>query len=154
MQSAVVMRIWPALVFIFMTTAPALADDRGLTSDEVKAELRSVEDTIERCYTDNTREVRGAGHLDLVFTVSRHGVVEKLEIKTPGVSARVAKRIDRCIREAVGTVTFPKRKGWTTATVPYFFQRTHAPNAGPQLGCWNADGCRANAPKRVAVAAQ
>ena len=88
-----------------------------------------------------------------MFTVSRHGVLEKLEIKTPGLASRVAKRIDRCIRDAAGTVSFPARKGWTTATVPYFFQRTRAPNAGPQLSCWSPDGCRDSKPKRVALAA-
>ena len=152
MQSAVVMRIWPTLVFVVMTTAPALADDRGLTSDEVKAELRPVSEQIEHCYTDNTREVTGAGHLDLVFTVSHRGGLDKLEVKTPGLSARVAKRVERCIREAVTPVSFPPRKGWTNATVPYFFQRTRAPNAGPQLSCWSPDGCPAKrAEKKVAA---
>ena len=34
------------------------------------------------------------------------------------------------------------RKTFTTATIPYFFQRTAAPNAGPQLSCWDPKGCR------------
>jgi hypothetical protein len=45
------------------------------------------------------------------------------------------------VRHAVEAVTFPARRTYTTATVPYFFQRTAAPNAGPQESCWNERGC-------------
>jgi len=39
----------------------------------------------------------------------------------------------------VTSIAFPARKVFTTATVPYFFQRT--PGPGPQLSCWNPNGC-------------
>jgi hypothetical protein len=123
------------------SATPVLADSHGLSADEVRSELRPVSDEIEHCYMDRTPDVRGAGHLELVLTVSRDGIVEKLNVKTPGLSSRVAKNIATCIREAVVTVTFPVNKNWTTATVPYFFQRTSAPNSGPQLSCWNPNGC-------------
>jgi len=47
--------------------------------------------------------------------------------------------IDACVQ---ATVTFPARRTWTTATVPYFLLHTDAPNAGPQLSCWDPNGCR------------
>jgi hypothetical protein len=135
------MRISSAIVAVAALASPAFADEPALTSTEVQAELRPAGDEIEHCYTDRTPGMRGAGHLDLVMTVSRIGIVERLEIKTPGLSARVAKDIASCVRSAVATISFPMRKAWTTATVPYFFQRTYAPNAGPQLSCWNPNGC-------------
>ena len=142
------MRIWPLLAVI-VTTAPALADpaplQAALTPDEVQATVRLVSEELEHCYMDRTPEVRGAGHLDLVFTISRHGTVEKLDVKTPGLAPRVAKEIDGCVRAAVAPISFPARKTFTTATVPFFFQRTAAPNSGPQLSCWNPNGCRVNA---------
>jgi hypothetical protein len=136
------MRIWPIAVVILGSVAPALAD-KGLTADEVQAQLKPVAAEIERCYMDRTADVRGAGHLDLVLSVSRYGIVEHLDVKTPGLAAKLAKDIDGCVRAAVAPVAFPTRKTFTTATVPYFFQRTAAPNAGPQLSCWNPAGCHA-----------
>lgn len=145
MQSPGDMRIWPTLVFVALTT-PAFADNRGLTSDEIQEQLRPFSDEIEHCYMDRTPEVRGAGHLDIVLSVSRHGVLEKLEVKTPKLATKLAKSIDTCIRAAVTTVSFPERKDWTTATVPFFFQHTWAPNTGPQYSCWNPNGCHTQAP--------
>jgi len=34
------------------------------------------------------------------------------------------------------------RKAQTIAVVPYFYQRTAAPNSGPQYSCWDPKGCR------------
>ena len=39
---------------------------------------------------DRTPEVRGAGHLELVLTVSRHGELQHLDVKTPGLPAKLA----------------------------------------------------------------
>jgi hypothetical protein len=90
---------------------------------------------------DRTAEVRGAGHLDLVLEVSRHGLLEKVEVKTPGLATKLNKGISDCVHSALYDVTFPTAKTWTTATVPYFFQHTAAPNSGPQLSCWDPNGC-------------
>lgn len=133
-----------ALLSLGLVPTIAAADapkPRSLSAAEVTAQLAPVSAEIEHCYLDRTPELRGAGKLALVLTVSRRGELEALVIETPGVPARVAKQIDGCIRKLVEPVSFPARKTFTTATVPYFFQRTLAANAGPQLSCWSASGC-------------
>lgn len=137
------MRIWPIAAILAGTVTSALADrpERALSAEEVHAQLRPVASEIEHCYVDRTAEIRGAGHLELVLEVSRYGILEHADIKTPGLAPKLAKEIDGCIRAAIAPVSFPVRKTFTTATVPYFFQRTAAPNAGPQLSCWNPAGC-------------
>lgn len=131
------------LAFLVVLLAPALAaaDARSLSAQDVEAQLKPVSSQIESCYLERTADVHGAGHLDLVLTVSRHGILENLAVKTPGLSPKLAKQIDGCVRQTIAQVSFPAKRVTTTATVPYFFQRTAAPNAGPQLSCWNPNGC-------------
>ena len=126
---------------VLLLPALASADERSLSAQDVEAKLKPMSAQIESCYVDRTSEVHGAGHLDLVLTVSRHGILENLAVKTPGLAPRLAKQIDGCIRETIAQVSFPAKRVTTTATVPYFFQRTAAPNAGPQLSCWSSTGC-------------
>ena len=141
------MRTWTIAALLFAAT-PALADDRSLSATEVKAQLAPVADTIEHCYLDRTADVRGAGQLELVLTVSRLGILEQLDVHTPKLSKKLSAEITECVQATVATVKFPVKKTWTTATVPYFFQRTAAPDSGPQLSCWNANGCSTNTPSK------
>jgi hypothetical protein len=132
------------LLFVLLTVATAgsaFADDHALSAQDVEHQLGPVAAQIESCYLERTADVRGAGHLDLVLTVSRHGILENLAVKTPGLAPKISKQIDNCIRETVEHVSFPAKRVPTTATVPYYFQRTAAPNAGPQLSCFSASGC-------------
>lgn len=138
------MRLALATAFVLAAHSTVVAADPrpvSLSAADVSAQLAPYAEQIERCYLDRTPEVRGAGQLQLVLTVTRHGSLEAIAIKTPGLAAKLAKQIDGCIRETIGTVAFPARRTFTTATIPYFFQRTLAPNAGPQLSCWDPKGC-------------
>ena len=45
------------------------------------------------------------------------------------------------MKALVSELTFPARRSPTTAVIPYFYQHTAAPNAGPQLSCWDPKGC-------------
>jgi hypothetical protein len=121
---------------------PAQPLAQALSIGDVKAEVKPFNDAIGACYIDGAADTRGAGQLQLVFTISRHGGVEQLDVVTPGLSAKQAKKIEACIRPALAAVRFPARKTFTTATVPFFYQRTAAPNAGPQLSCWDPKGCK------------
>lgn len=137
----VVMRTFTTLAVVIAMTGPALADDRALSAADVQAALKPIGNEIERCYMDRTAEIQGAGHLALVLTVSKHGILENVAVKTPGLAPKLAKQIDGCVRREVAAVQFPSRHTETTATVPYFFQHTAAPGAGPQLSCWDPAGC-------------
>lgn len=133
-----------ASILVLASTTAAAADPkpRALSAADVSTQLAPYSDRIEHCYLDRTAEIRGAGQLEIVLTVTRHGSVESLAVKTPGLAPRLGKQIDGCIRETIASVAFPARKTFTTATVPFFFQRTDAPNAGPQPSCWDPKGCR------------
>lgn len=132
-----------ALAVVLASTTVAVADPKplSLSPSDVTSQLAPYTDRIEHCYLDRTTEIRGAGQLELVLTVTRHGALEALAVKTPGLTARLAKQIDGCVRETLEDARFPARRTFTTATVPFFFQRTLAPNAGPQLSCWDPKGC-------------
>lgn len=136
------MRTWPALA-ILLAAATAVADPKppALSTADVTAQLAPLSDDIQRCYLDRAADIKGAGKLDLVLTVTRRGVLESLVIKTPGLPVKLAKQVDGCIRPLVEPLAFPARKTFTTATIPFFFQHTAAPGAGPQLSCWDAAGC-------------
>jgi hypothetical protein len=121
---------------------PAAPQPHALSVGDVKSEVKPHDDAIGKCYVDALGETRGAGHLDLVFTVSRHGIVQQLDIVTPGLAPKQAQQIEACVRPLLAAVKFPARRTHTTATVPYFYQRTAAPNAGPQLSCWDPKGCK------------
>jgi len=131
-------------VLILGVTTTAAADPKSvsLSLADVNAQLAPLSADIEHCYLDRTGEIRGAGQLQLVLGVTRKGAVESLAVKTPGIAPKLAKQIDGCIRPLVEAVAFPQRKTFTTATIPFYFQHTAAPGSGPQLSCWDPNGCK------------
>jgi hypothetical protein len=135
------MRTWLVVAMLAGSVTTAAAGD--LDANAIHAELKPFAGAIERCYIDRTTAIYGAGHVELVLDISRYGVVEHVDVTTPGLPAKLAKDVGGCIRAAIAPVSFPAQPTTTTATVPYFFQRTAAPNAGPQLSCWNPRGCHA-----------
>jgi hypothetical protein len=108
-----------------------------LDADEISSVVAPYAQDIERCF-DRTRR---AGHLELTLVIGRAGDVVTLRAAAVGLSTEAARKIEACIGVTVAQARFPARRSDTTAVVPYYFQRTAAPNAGPQLSCWNARGC-------------
>jgi hypothetical protein len=124
-------------------TSPARTPrkERFLAVGDITALVAPHAPEIEHCYLDGIGASQRSGHLDLMFVIARDGNVLSLEAAAPAVPAKAVHQILTCLREAVGGLQFPARRNDTTAVVPYFFQRTVAPNAGPQLSCWNLKGC-------------
>ena len=52
-----------------------------------------------------------------------------------------ARQVAACVRGVVAPLRFPTKKSFNTIVVPFYFQHTTAPGAGPQLSCWDARGC-------------
>lgn len=127
-----------------LAVAPALRErpERYLTTSDVTTVVGDRAADIERCYLDAVGASRRGGKLDVMFTIARNGSVLSVDTAAPSLSAVAAHRMHTCIRTAVEGLTFPSRRNDTTAIVPYYFQRTDAPNAGPQLSCWNPRGCQ------------
>jgi hypothetical protein len=135
------MRLWPAILTVLLAAAPAVAErpPHALSVADITTQLAPVSQDIERCFLD--RASATGGKLDLVLTVTRKGQIESLVVRTSGLAPKVAKQIDGCVRALVEPVSFPARRTFTTATIPFLFHKTTAPGAGPQLSCWNAAGC-------------
>jgi hypothetical protein len=123
--------------------APALRERPGgyLTTSDVAIVVGDRAADIEHCYVDAMGASRRGGKLDVMFTIARNGSVLSVDTAAPGLSAVAAHHMHTCIRTAVEGLAFPARRNDTTAIVPYYFQRTDAPNSGPQLSCWNPRGC-------------
>ena len=111
-----------------------------LTADEITLEVAPHTAEIERCYLQRLGDAR-RGQLDLKLVIARDGSVLSLRANASGLPATAAHKVLACIREIVETVQFPARRNDTIAVVPYVFQKTDAPGAGPQLSCWNPRGC-------------
>jgi len=124
-------------------TAPARLE-RYLTTGDVSEIIAQRGAEIEHCYIDALGAARRGGRLDLMFVIARDGHVVSLDSAAPGVPVVAAHHLHKCLRTAVEALQFPARRNDTTAVVPYYFQRTDAPNAGPQLSCWNPRGCKSD----------
>jgi hypothetical protein len=114
---------------------------RDLTTGDVTDIVAPRAADIERCYVDALGAARRGGRLDVMLTIARDGAVRSVDTAAPGMPVVAAHQMHTCIRTAVESLQFPVRRNDTTAIVPYYFQRTDAPDAGPQLSCWNPRGC-------------
>jgi hypothetical protein len=119
----------------------ASEEPRTLARYEIDDVVKTVSNELQRCYLDVAGDVKGAGHLDVKLGIFRKGTIYSVEVATPGVPAKLAKKIDACVRTTVAKLKFPARKADTTVVIPYFFQKTAATNAGPYESCWNPRGC-------------
>ncbi|MFN0249425.1 MAG: AgmX/PglI C-terminal domain-containing protein [Kofleriaceae bacterium] len=148
------MRALLALLALAFAASTALADGTSvsLSSRDVQDRLRPYAETIEHCYTDHTTAVSSAGTLSVELTITRKGEVETVAIKTPGLDTKVGVKVAGCVVDTLDGVTFPSRRAKTTATVPYYFQRTFAADAGPFESCWKAEGCREQGAKTANTA--
>jgi hypothetical protein len=112
-----------------------------LSTTDVTAGVAPHISEIEHCYLDRVGTAPRGGHLDLTLEIARDGFLISVHAAASGVPANTTHKIEACIREIVETVQFPARRNDTTAVVPYLFQKTAAPGAGPILSCWSAQGC-------------
>ncbi len=132
----------PSSAWAAGNTPPAPAPKEPfLSAHEIAAAVSPHGPEIKQCYLDSVTNARRAGQLDLRFVLGRDGSVRSVQAEAAGLPAKTTHKIEACIREVIEEVQFPPRRNDTTAVVPYFFQRTAAPNAGPQPSCWNPKGC-------------
>jgi hypothetical protein len=119
---------------------PARAEP-DLTAGEINRHVAPHAPQIERCYLERLGEFRHGGRLELTLVIARDGNVLSLRASASGLPAKTVRKVEACIREIVETVQFPTRRVDTTAVVPYVFQKTDVPDAGPLQSCWNPRGC-------------
>ncbi|MBC7976760.1 MAG: hypothetical protein H7138_17435, partial [Myxococcales bacterium] len=109
---------------------------------DVLAQVAPHSAALERCYLTHVTGTRRAGHLDILLEIARDGRVLSVATAAGELSPRATQRVTACIRSIAQTLQFPERRNDTTVVLPYYFQKTEAPGAGPQPSCWNAQGCR------------
>ena len=122
-------------------TERAPATDRALSQADIDAQVKPLSAEINKCYVDAAAAVQGGGKLTVELAIHRRGQLDAVTVSTPGLPAKVARKIEACVRGLVEPLEFPARRTSTTAVLPFYFQRTAAPNAGPQPSCWNPRGC-------------
>jgi hypothetical protein len=121
--------------------ALARPKQRFLDARDIAALVTPHASEIEHCYLGENGGLAGTSHLDLTLAIARDGHVLSLDAAVPGRSGRMARKVAACVRDVLESVRFPARRNATTVVVPYMFQKTDAPAAGPQLSCWNPKGC-------------
>ena len=146
---------WLSIVVVLASAGVAQAEHRSagerapatagsLSQGDIDAQVKPVSAAISKCYVDAAASVRGGGELRVELAIHRRGKLDAVTVATPGLPAKVALRIESCVRGVVAPLEFPMRRTSTTAVIPFYFQRTDAPNAGPQLSCWNPRGCKSD----------
>ena len=115
---------------------------RTLEASDVAASIKPFNDDINHCYLAAAGDVKGAGHLEIKLSIHRTGALDSIDVSTPGLPSKTAKQISSCVKALVSDTRFPSRRSSTIAVVPYFYLHTSAPNSGPQLSCWDPNGCR------------
>jgi hypothetical protein len=112
-----------------------------LEASDVTAQIAPRAAELERCYLTHLTDARDAGHLDVLFEIGRDGHVRSIATAAGGLSPGASQEVTSCIRAIAQRVQFPARRNDTTVVLPYYFQKTRAPDAGPQLSCYRAKGC-------------
>lgn len=142
-----VLLVAAAMVATTIARAEDTAPPPTLTAAELQTYFAPHLPEIRRCYLANARDKGATGALRLELIVHSNGSMYRFGFAAPGVRARWLARLDACLRALATTWHLPERKGFTTAVVPFYFQRTSAPGAGPIESCWDARGCPPGKPR-------
>jgi len=140
-------RLWLACaVFAAGLAAPAASahrEDPGATLSAVDVATYFAPNVpaVRGCYLTHARGKAMDGTLRLELIIHPNGLVFRFGFAAPGVVAPALRKLETCLRDLVPSWHFPERKGYTTAVLPFLFQRTQAPGAGPIESCWDARGC-------------
>ena len=119
-----------------------IPSDRTMSADEVNKYALPYLPRVSRCYrTHAMPDRRATGELELYLVIARNGSVVHIDIAARGVPVLRLGYLEKCLRKDIATWQFPTRKGFTNATIPYYFLHTKAPKAGPFESCWKVNGC-------------
>ncbi len=114
-------------------------NDRILSRKEIEAAMAPHVDGISACYKTNAGSQKGAdGHISLEMLIRPEGTIQKLWVVAPSITGA---KLSKCVRDLSKAWRFPKKPGFTNAVVPFYFQKSRDPGAGPFQSCWSAKGC-------------
>ena len=129
----------------------AAADDApppgdSLTAQEVARYFAPYVPEVRTCYLTHARGKHADGTLRLELLIHPGGKIYRFGFVAPGVEKPWRTRLDTCLRKLPSTWSFPVRPSFTSAVLPFLFQRTNAPGAGPIESCWDPRGCPPGTP--------
>jgi hypothetical protein len=124
-----------ALALALVTPARAAVDDDpdqiSISAKDLHKYFEPYVPAVRDCYAANASGPQATGNLRLELVIHRDGSVFKFGFAAPGVTGAWLRKLDGCLRALSETWHFPVRRGFTTAVLPFVFQRTTAPGAGP-----------------------
>lgn len=130
-----------AMVPSARATAAPDDPDRTLSAAELTKYFEPYAPAVRACFSRHGVGKEVTGELRLEFIIQPDGKVLRFGFRAPGVERAALRKLDACLRNQSKTWSFPVRKGYTTAVLPFFYQRTSAPGAGPIESCWDVRGC-------------
>lgn len=99
-----------------------------MSRDEVVASALPYINRVARCYQRHGLRTRHRiGELSLYLVIGRDGHVIHSEVDAPGLPMLRETPLESCLRKEVQTWRFPRRTGFTNASIPYFFLHTQHP---------------------------
>jgi hypothetical protein len=140
-------RRWSACVVIAASLAAPVArarredPDASLSAKDVATSFAPYVPAVRTCYLTHARGKAVDGTLRLELIIHPNGLIFRFGFAAPGVVGPPLGKLDTCLRGLAPSWRFPERRGYTTAVLPFLFQRTNAPGAGPIESCWDARGC-------------
>lgn len=112
-----------------------------LSAQEVAHNFEPYVPGVRDCYLTHARGKDVDGTLRLELIIHPSGTIFRFGFTAPGVTGPRLGKLDACLRTLVPSWHLPARKGFTSAVLPFLFQRTSAPGAGPIESCWDPRGC-------------
>lgn len=106
-------------------------DQPTLNASDLKKYFAPYIVGVKDCYVASSRGRTATNLLRLEIVIRPDGTVSRFAFKAPGVIGTSLRVLDGCLRSLSETWHFPVRRGFTTAVLPFQFQRTYAPGAGP-----------------------
>jgi hypothetical protein len=137
-----------AIVGLAFATAQALAKPDGggdpdqptLTAKDLQKYFAPYIPEVKQCYADSTRDTVADGRLRLELVIHRDGTVFRFSFVAPGVTGARLNKLDGCLRPLSEKWHFPVRRGFTTAVMPFRFQRV-TPSDQPKSTCADHRDC-------------
>ncbi|MCX5744585.1 MAG: hypothetical protein NT062_19005 [Proteobacteria bacterium] len=115
------------VVLIATSLAQAKPDDPDQSTLDAKALRKYFEPyvpAVKECYRASAQGAAPTGALRLELTIHRDGSVFRFGFVAPGITGGNHRTLDGCLRKLSETWHFPVRSGFTTAIIPFQFQRT------------------------------
>lgn len=107
-------------------------DQPTLSARDLKKYFEPYVPAVKECYVVNANGHDVDGTLRLELVIRPGGDVIRFGFVAPGVAGAWLRRLDGCLRRLSDTWHFPVRRSYTTAVMPFLFERTFAPGAGPK----------------------